>query len=244
MFDVESAAFVQTSERLREALGQTSREFVTEQFRLWVGHIAKLTPPNSLAQGRKRVKQDIQKVFRPFDTTNTTDERVKLIVRQGNVAAFNIWASAVKVKFRAGPYDETVLKRARDRRGRVRSSGKKSVFVLGSKNTRALNAFIRRKQEHVGLARSGWSAALLRVGGEVPAWVSRHGAGMGAVEDGRGVPNAPVMAAINRTPWALRKDEGERIIRAATLARANAMRKALEVQLQLAARKAQFPLAG
>jgi hypothetical protein len=238
-FDVRAAEWRIAMEKLRAATRQSTRDFITEQFRLLLEQIMAFTPPKSSAQGRKRVEIDISRVFRPFESKSKPEGRLAKIIRTGNYAAFDAFVRHAKLGWRAQPFSEAYHEQQRDARGRVRRSSR-SKFVLGRPDTAKLRAYIRRKKDNVGIGRSGWAKALQRVGGAVPGWVSRHGTRFGEVVDGRGVVDKPQMLAINRTPWAGRKDEGVRIISDAMKSRTRRLQTALRVQLRLAAEKSGF----
>jgi hypothetical protein len=228
-------------DRLRNFTKRNTSEFVTEQFRLLLEQISAFTPPKNLAQGRLRVAMDILKVMRPFDVDQVRDKRLKEIVQSGDKAAFIGYAKGVGKGDKWVPvdFDSALHKAARDRSGRVRRSGKNAKFVLGAKGESQLRKYIASEQTKVGIARNGWSPAIRAVGGKVPNWVSRHGPGFGAVIDQRNAEN-PALTAINRTPWAIRRDEGERIIREAMKSRTTRLESALRKQIELAAKQSGF----
>lgn len=225
--------------RLRDYTKQESYAFCTEQFRFLLEQIMRFTPPKDQAQGRKRVVTDIGRVFRPVAEETMRDKRIREIVRAGDLRAFEAFARKSNLKLLPARFDPEVVRKRRDSRGRV-ARGSRPFVVIGREDPKALAAFLRRKQAHVGMARSGWLAALLRVGGAAPMWVLRHTADRGDVIDERGDPRAPGLIAINRTPWAARKDEGERIIRAAMQSRAVRVEAALRTAIRLAGRRAGF----
>lgn len=239
LLQIQSARWRVALERLRNVTRQNIRVFMTEQFRLLLEQIMTFTPPNDRAQGRKRVAADIAKVFRPFDVKDVTNKRLKEIITSGDYRAFEAVARAAKNNWRARPFDAGVVSAARDNRGRVRRGGR-SAFVLGARDTAGLRKFVARKQGNVGLARSGWLTALWLVGGRAPSWVSNQlQRGQSAVVDRRDAA-MPELLAINRTPWAARRDEGQRIIAEAMKSRSNRLATALRVQLRLAAKQSGF----
>lgn len=236
---VNSAKWRVALERLRNVTRQNMRAFMTEQFRLLLEQIMAFTPPKDRTQGRKRVVADIARVFRPVDTKETKNARLKEIIASGDYRAFEAVARAAKNGWQARPFDPAVVAAARDNRGRVRR-GSRSSFVLGRRDTAALKKFVARKQANVGLARSGWLVALWAVGGRAPSWIiNQLQRGQSAVIDRRNAEK-PELWAINRTPWANRRDEGQRIISEAMKSRTNRLATALRVQLRLAAKQSGF----
>jgi hypothetical protein len=125
---------------------------------------------------------------------------------------------------------------ARTRRGRVDGRDQKKV-VLGS-DVGLLKRYVTKVQSYVGFAKSGWLKALLLVGGEAPGYVTKQGTGGGDVIDNHADENEPSITAINRTPWAVRKDEGERILGDATASRIESIITKTRVAIRLADQEA------
>lgn len=225
------------------AFGRTlGKDFVTPQFRLWLEAIIRLTPPKSKSQGTMAVRRDIYRAVQPFNVSDFRNKRLEEIVKKKDYAAFdafarNIGGNDTLKNARAAPWDPRLHEDRRDRRGRVRSTAK-PWFLLGRADRGALRRYIREKTDNVGIAASGWLRALHLLGGRESAFVERHGEGWGQVKDERANLTNPSVTAINRTPWARRKDEAQRIITNAQAGRVGAMRTHLRKLVEAAARKA------
>ena len=235
---IESTRWRMQAQKMIATLGVDQRTFLRDQFRLLLDQIGKFTPPNFLAQGRKRVKADIAKIAQPFDDAKFHSKRLAEIIRTGDHRAFAAFAIRAKKDW---PLVRTshlpsLHAAARDNRGRVRRSVK-PPFIIGRADATAFRRYVAAKQSKVGLARSGWAPALLAVGGTVPDWVARHGLAHGAVEDRTSDPTNPTLTARNRTPWASRRDEGERILANALASRRRAMETNLRALVRAAAQK-------
>lgn len=237
--------------KLTAATGQTMREALYEEWPLLIRKIMDFTPPfraggssSDLSVGRAAVNRDIRKTMRPFEPAARNKSLAKVIATR-NVAAFNVIASRVKngpmAGARAVAFSPTVHTSQRNSRGRV--NGGTGNVVLGS-DSALLRKYITEVQSRVGYAKSGWLKALLLTGGDAPSYVARHGTGGGEVIDNHADEENPNVIAINRTPWAVRKDEGQRIIRDAYASRANALTSKIRTKIRLAAQeKAGFDMA-
>ena len=125
--------------------------------------------------------------------------------------------------------------------GQVPGKGQNRI-VLGA-DAKRLRAYITVRQEAVGTAKDGWGKAYNLVAGPdsppLPDWVARHYETSGTVIDGRN-DESPSVTAINRSPWAGRKDEAARIVGDAQLSRANAIFTKMRTKLKLARQAAEF----
>lgn len=207
------------------ATGKRLREGLDEEWPLLMKQVIRFTPPfktagqpgsSDLSVGRAAVRNDIEKTMRPFDPANIRSKRLKEVVEDRDFRAFNVIASRSKDSRLAGsvaaPFDPAFHLNARDYRGRVHQR-RKPVVMLGS-DAQRLEHYIKAVQDRVGWAKAGWAAAFNLVkdpeGWQLPSYVEKHGTAGGIVIDERDAEN-PAITGVNRTPWAERKDEGERI---------------------------------
>lgn len=231
--------------------GKGMREGMDEEFPLYLRKVMDFTPPfktkgkpgaSDLSVGRAAVAFDIYKTMRPFDPQNIRSKSLKRIVERKDIAAFNAFAAKSRHPLLQGAtavaFSPNEHLRQRDRRGRVTGRSRNRV-VLGT-DAKLLNRYVKEVQGRVGYAKSGWLKALLTVGGDAPAYVKKQGTGGGDVIDDRNNPDNPSITAINRTPWAVRKDEGERIMKDATLSRINAIIAKIKTKERLARKAAKL----
>lgn len=227
---------------------KTFREALYGEWPLLIRKVMDFTPPfkvrnapssTDLSVGRAAVAFDIYKTMRPFNPAART-KGLEAILDRGNIEAYNIVASRSKRPEMHGTtaiqFDPTEHLRQRDSRGRVRGHDRRKV-VLGS-DVGKLKAYVKQVQERVGYAKSGWLKALLLVGGEAPGYVSKQGTGGGDVIDDHANVNEPSITAINRTPWAVRKDEGERILGDAQASRIESIISKVKTAIRLADQEA------
>lgn len=240
--------------RLSSQLGIEFREALYGEWPFLIRKVMDFTPPfktraavksagtsssaSDLSVGRKAVAFDIYKTMRPFNPAAKTPGLEKVLDRR-DVATFNLIASRSKdprmANVTAVPFDPNLHLAARDRRGRVKGRSRNKV-VLGS-DVGLLKQYVSKVQSRVGYAKSGWLKALLLVGGEAPGYVTKQGTSGGDVIDDHANPEYPSITAINRTPWAVRKDEGDRILADAYASRAAAIDAKIRTAIRLADQK-------
>lgn len=235
------------------ATGKNMREALYEEWPLLMRKVMDFTPPfkskgsrgiSDLSVGRKAVSGDIYKTMRPFDPKQIKTPQMQAIVDRKDFAAYNVIASRSKNPLmqgtRAIAFDEGEHTRQRNARGRVAGQDRRKV-VLGS-DAALLKKYVAKIQGRVGYAKSGWLKALLLVGGEAPGFVVKQGMGGGDVIDDHAAED-PSITAINRTPWAVRKDEGDRILSDAHASRSGALVEKVRTHMRLAAKEAGFQAA-
>jgi hypothetical protein len=216
------SAVVQYIQRLRKDPAKAIRF----QMGKLVGRVAKLTPPRSLAQGRRAVKRDVLNAVSPVDNLlkagGVYDKpSVRKMIRRRNHDEINTFLVRIKSRYVINRFDPTLHERMRDRRGRVQSN----KHVLTS-DVQQLRDYITKKQGHVGMARGGWVSALKQLRQAVPAWAARWAIAGNFVDR----LNNPVFAYVkseNNSPWASRGDD-ERIVSTAMESRARDVLNSIE----------------
>ena len=146
--------------------------------------IIKLTPPRSLAQGRKRVLGDLRRIIYAPDPADVTWAPLKAALKGRNVAATAALMANKRpptFNFTTNPAEIKVQHlRMRDQRGRVN----RGVRPILATFVREGMAYIREVQSRVGWAKAAFANTLLAGGGTVPAWIQRH-----ADKAGRAIAN-------------------------------------------------------
>ncbi len=203
--------------------GTGIREALYEEWPLLMRKVMDFTPPfktrgqpgsSDLSVGRRATERDIYKTMRPFNPGAVRSKKLEMIIEKQDYAAFNILASRSHDPRMAGaraiPFSEQTHLSQRDRRGRV-NGPQQNVVVLGT-DAQLLKRYVAKRQAFVGVGKSGWLAALYLVGGDAPGYVAKQGMGAGSVIDDHANEDNPSITAINHSPWAVRGDEGERIL--------------------------------
>jgi hypothetical protein len=228
---------------------------LSEEWPLLIRKIIDFTPPfkaggapgaSDLSVGRAAVARDIEKVMRPFDPADIRSKSLRRIIETKDIPAFNAVAQRARSGLmngaRAIAFSPSAHTRARNQRGRVPGLGQNQV-VLGT-DAALLKNYVTNVQSRVGFAKSGWAKAYNLVadpeGRMLPSYVTRQGTAGGDVIDDRQNADSPSLTAINRTPWASRYGEGERIKSSAFASRANALKSKVATALRLARKQAEL----
>lgn len=204
-------------------------QFVIRQQSCIVGEkIVKFTPPKTAAIGKRNVSRDIGKVFADLSNTKWNDKSLDKMWRAGNFEGVKkalenhpnksempifkykrIFAKPIKNIHRA----------AIGKSGRVPKNWRTSYAVAGKGE---LKKYVKRVQLQVGVAKSGWLAALVKLGGKAPSFISRHGTKYGGFIDGNKGDN-PFFTLINKVSTFPQGGTPARILRRAFIAQTKAM---------------------
>lgn len=227
-FDIDDRNFQNALARYKVACQKDWQFVVKQQARRGGEKLVKFTPPKTAGIGKKHVASDIGKVFADLGGTKWENESLDKMWRAGNF-------EGVKAAFSKHPdksnlpilqYDRIFLKPVRNihksaisRSGRVPKNWKTRYAVAGKGE---LKNYIRIFQSHVGTAKSGWLAALSKLGGKAPAFVAKHGTKFGGYIDGNKGDN-PFFILINRVSTFPRGQTPKRILSRAFDAQLKAM---------------------
>lgn len=243
-FNADSLAFTSALRDFQRLSGRSLREVMRDERRLGMQTLQRFTPPrNFRKEGEPRVHADISKAVRGLNIRSFKNERLKEIVANRDIAAIeNFFERSKNPVFKGGrvvQWSSDLHERQRDSRGRVRRRRPSRNWVIGA-DADALRAHREKKVGNVGIARAGWSAAVLAAGGRAPAkWIRRHGERFGGYRILNANTDKETFEAINRTPWASRKDEGERQVNRMLGQRARSIEKKTDI-LRQAGRRAGF----
>lgn len=242
LFDFDASRWSSQVNTLNRRLGIEASAGMREQSRLFIEHVIGLTPPHSLKEGQIRTRADIAKAVKAFNVDTFRSERLEEIVDRRDFRAFEEymqWVDNDALKnATAVAFSDDLHQSVRASRGRVLRNNMKR-FVLGAGDRAKLAAYVKKKLANVGLAKSGWVVAMWATGGTAAAWITRHlQRGQSDVVNRLDDPEDPSLTAINRSPWANNRGEGERILRNALRARVNAMESFMKRALARAAEAA------
>jgi len=229
---------------LGDKLKLDSGQLVRDETRKFATLAMRLTPPRSLAQGRKRVAADLRKIFTSVDQgflnwliLNHGDHDIDTWITKGN-------GEKVHIKFdridSSGTYMRGFHHRQRGSRGRAlvaRAKMRKGMWGAAHVvSDRQMKRYTSTVQTQVGKLKSGWTEPLKRLGANVPGWVAKHG-GQGDAQDNTRNTNFP-----QYTVWNLAKGAGNyrREMQAALNIRSKQMAANLRRQLRERAKQAGF----
>ncbi len=208
---------------------QKDWQFVIKQQSRRVGEkLVKFTPPKTSGIGKKNVARDIGKVFADLGNTKWEDKSLDKMWRAGNFEGVKVALSKHPDKSNLPilQYERIFLKPVRNihksaisRSGRVPKNWK-TRYAVAEKGE--LKRYVKIFQSHVGTAKSGWLAALSKLGGKAPAFVAKHGIKFGGYIDGN-KGDDPFFTLINRVSTFPRGQTPQRILYRAFDAQLKAM---------------------
>lgn len=203
--------FTKLAVGLREAKNITSREVVSDQFRLTIRDAIDATPPfdkpgfgknaSSLnvhrKSGERAVKRDLRRVFTPFKSLGAGRGRAHYAVWLRKYAAEGNVRGMMKILSDLGIPVQNIVTNIqsvqqihgsrRGVRGRVRG-GKPDTLVLGT----AFADYEKQELKSIGRAKAGWYQ-LAQIAGitSLPDWISRHAGEAYMIADQRNHPERP-----------------------------------------------------
>jgi hypothetical protein len=199
------------------------------QGRLLTKQIIDFTPPNTLAQGRKAIASDVRKTTKLLTPKEFISEKIKkLVSKKKRETLTKVFSRFRKGKLKGskvepfGKQHEAQHQRSRDRRGRAKSPDKFQVSTL---TAAPVNAYTKRIQEKVGMAKGGWARAYARLGGKPADWYARH-SNQGFFVDQSGHRDRPYILLRNRSPWA-GSGNAKSVVRNAMRSRAHKIKLAI-----------------
>lgn len=158
-------------------LNADSALLLKEEMRLLLRDIQRLTPPKTLAQGRKAVQRDLRRVAAPLDPEKIKMPALKEAVTKRDIDAIRAIAKNIKGQFfsnrkllTSDSEMKTAHLSARTSRGRVRRDAGNMAIL------RIWNKYANEIMGRVGYTRAGWFAAAEGAGLKLPSWVSKHSA--------------------------------------------------------------------
>lgn len=227
-FEIITKDFENALAKYKVACRKDWQFVIRQQSRIVGEKLVKFTPPKTAAVGKRNVARDIGKVFADLSNTKWTDNSLDKMWRAGNFEGVKkalenhpnksempifkykrIFAKPIKNIHRA----------AIGKSGRVPKNWRTSYAVAGKGE---LKKYIRRVQQQVGAAKSSWLAALIKLGGKAPNFVSRHGAKYGGFIDGNKGDN-PFFTLINKVSTFPQGGTPIRILKRAFVAQTKAM---------------------
>ncbi len=177
--------------------GKGIGEILRQQARLIAVNLAHNTQPYGLGadarkQGEAAAVRDVAKIYRSIDTVYA------LIADQSKDAARAFYAAAINGRLDVakhilrgcgltgllgadiGPFDKSIHKQMRDRRGRVSIRSPRQIVT----DPKVLREYTKLVVKHVGAAKSSWASCAEQIGGVrgIPLWATRNRA-RGTVQD-------------------------------------------------------------
>lgn len=146
-------------------------------------NIIRLTPPRSLAQGRKAVARDIGRVVTGVpnvegESKSPVWKAVNRLAKRGETDKINKilggWRGRPRFTSAAADIKREHIAR-RNNYGKVRGAPRLVAMATEARK------YLREVQARVGWAKSAWVPALMAAGGSAAGWIRRHAAQSGIV---------------------------------------------------------------
>lgn len=199
-FQYDQVGFARQCQQIAELSRRSlSEDVIPQRAGLFTRYASGFTPPFGTAPikesattkrkiGLEAVRKDVRRLFRPLESLRLYAPEQPKAKAGGHSLGFAIRAAAKKGNYTLAqellrkakihvrgvvkePTDE-LLNAMRDKHGRIQ---KVRGYVTVSGEAKQ-NRFIKHRQERVGLAKDGWSMALLGLNQKVPAWVEKQSA--------------------------------------------------------------------
>jgi len=258
---VDTTLFEEALVRYKAGTGKTWAEVIREQGRLMVQRVIALTPPRTRAQGRNAVARDVRRVFIDSESAGVRIASVakwrERLLHDAELGDFRFRSASVQKAWEARDWAtlEIIFARSDAKRfkvieaptidlhhaARVRGRvprGSRTKLVVP--DARVLGRFVARLQQGVGIAKAGWAASMLQLGGKLPGWVSGQRKRFGGFEDQSTRLTDPSFTARNEAEPVADLDRELDLARTATEGRVRDMTRYLELYLEREAAKAGF----
>lgn len=216
---------------------------IRDEARLLTRDLIRLTPPTGdddstpRKQGEKAVRRDILRALNPLDPRKWKSRKIKKLIRERNYSLLqealrHMKMDAVHRHVVVGPFNPDIHQKMRDRRGRVKE---RKFAAYATPDFESVEAYIKRKQANVGMAKGGWASVAAKLGTRVPAWVARHN-NQGTFVDQTNRDSRAFIEMTNNSRWG-QSGFDERIFRQAIRQREAAILKKLERRALESAKK-------
>ena len=162
---IDTSEFDRAMRRFGAESKRSSIEILTQQAKLFVRDVVRITPPStgktSSVKGKNRVVGDILRIVQPSRTRRV--EVADPATQLSSGAAIKTWHQS-----------------RRNRRGRVPRKVSKSDIATAPAGL--IKTYIAAQVAKVGILASGWNSAATRLGLQLPPWITRHGTARGQVD--------------------------------------------------------------
>lgn len=227
-FEIITKGFENALAKYKVACRKDWQFVIRQQSRIVGEKLVKFTPPKTVAIGKRNVTRDIGKVFVDLSNTKWHDKSLDKMWRAGNFEGVKkalenhpnkLQMPVFKYKRIFAKPVRNIHKAAISRSGRVPKNWRTQYAVAGKGEVKK---YVKRVQLQVGVAKSGWLAALVKLGGKAPNFVSRHGTKYGGFIDGNKGDN-PFFTLINKVSTFPQGGTPARILRRAFITQTKAM---------------------
>jgi hypothetical protein len=195
---IDTTEFDRAMRRFGAESKRTSLEILTQQAKLFVRDIVRITPPStgktSIVKGKNRLVSDICRIVQTLPAAKFNkpglynEESVATFAHQGAGPVGEIQHKML----RSAAAIEKWHQSRRNNRGRVPKINKRATTGIRKRDLKLLDqgyttpalltAYIKVQLTKIGILASGWNAAATRLGLVLPQWITRHGTSRGQAE--------------------------------------------------------------
>lgn len=195
---IDTTEFDRAMRRFGAESKRTSVEILTQQAKLFVRDIVRITPPStgktSIVKGKNRLVSDICRIVQPLPAAKFNKPG---FYNEESFHPFNHVGAApigeiMHKMLRSTAAIEKWHQSRRNNRGRVPKIHKNATTGIRKRDLKFLDqgfttpslltAYIKAQLAKIGILASGWNAAAIRLGLPLPQWITRHGTSRGQVE--------------------------------------------------------------
>lgn len=238
---VEAAEFMKAISAYREALGISMPDAIRKQGRLLLQKASQFTPPKTMGQGKKAVARDIKRAVYPLTVRQFKSPDLRKVIskaiRERNLRDIEAilhnagWSRLEKVV----PFSPDLHTSQRNKRGRVPDRG---GVRIATPDAQQVNAYIKKVQTRVGMAKGGFALGVTMLGGSLPAWVTKWSSA-GEFKDNTASAIDTYIQQTNRSPWTAQGDE-DRVVANAMESRTKIIWADITRRLEQAKQKARL----
>lgn len=252
--EVKDANIQDRAVKFAAITGKSIRDVMTQQARLFVKDVVKLTPPfrswsvresfgEQRRMGELAVSRDIQRVFVPLENlksynadspfggafTRAVDNRdaalLSLVMRNAYEDGGVTSKDLVDSADDAfRPIEASRHRAERNKRGKVK---RRPRLYLAMESE--IKRYIRETLKKVGMLKGGWCAAAAKYGVTLPNWIRRHASG--SVVENFIAWNPSIMIR-NDVDYISEQNKGNRLVNEALKRRDEAMARQIEAKLK------------
>lgn len=188
---IDTSDFDRALRRFGAESKRTSLEILTQQAKLFVRDIVRITPPStgktSIVKGKNRLVSDICRIVKTLPAAKFNkpglfnEESVETFAHQGAAPVGEIEHKML----RSADAIEKWHQARRNNRGRVPKINKNATTGIRKRDLKFLDqgfttpalltAYMKIQLAKIGILASGWNAAAVRLGQVLPQWITRHG---------------------------------------------------------------------
>lgn len=215
--------------RYSSELGIDAREVVRDQVSLFLRQAIQITPPKTLAQGRKAAAKDINRAVSPLTEDDFKSESIKRLIRNRDKVGLEVVLPKIRKGWSLVAFSPDLHTGARNKGGHVGRTFKRATLDYAQ-----WKKYVALVQKRVGRMKAAWLPALRAVGGTYnKSWVVRHQSPSGFYDNNL-AKNNPSFTAYNAAKGI---KSLARIFQAALRIRAKKMANDLKIKLRYRAEK-------